>query len=245
MRVLLTRCFATAASLNPVYTYFEIAGRGELSRLVAAAGGVEIEDRQPPKEGYKAYAKSFGFFPKVPLLEHGDVALCQSSAIESYLCDIGSFKDLSPAQRGIDNMFAAVKGEALDKLNPWVFDKNKHRYAPDECPGLLDYYYSFFERQIPDGHDFVLGLGYPTKADCVILQVVDAFAPFGAIRILIDQPYDVAEKFPKLRRVADATKNAPGIKEYLVRSTTFDAEVMGLRSNGIRKPFEWCLNVKS
>ena len=63
-------------------TYFAIAGRGELSRLICAAGEVEFEDKlwDPAfdetggwRQGYKPIGEGFGFPGVLPILEHGEI----------------------------------------------------------------------------------------------------------------------------------------------------------------------------
>jgi len=66
---------------KPTLNYFSICGRGELARLIAAAGEVEIEDKtwSPAfgedgnwRPGYKAIGEACGFPGTMPILEHGD-----------------------------------------------------------------------------------------------------------------------------------------------------------------------------
>ena len=64
---------------NPTLIYFPFGGRGELSRLTAAAGGVELDEAAEAPEGMAS------FFGALPTLKHGEVELCQSQAITSYL----------------------------------------------------------------------------------------------------------------------------------------------------------------
>ena len=64
---------------NPMLIYFPFGGRGELSRLTAAAGGVELDEAAEAPEGMAS------FFGALPTLKHGEVELCQSQAITSYL----------------------------------------------------------------------------------------------------------------------------------------------------------------
>ena len=78
----------------PTLHYFSICGRGELSRLVCAAGGLPFSDAAwaPAfdaeggwRQGYGEIGEGMGFPPTMPVLSHGEFKLFQSQAIESYL----------------------------------------------------------------------------------------------------------------------------------------------------------------
>ena len=69
-------------SAKPVLHYFSICGRGEVARLVCAAGEVDFEDKAwaPAfdetggwRQGYAAIGNEFGFPGVLPVLEHGDM----------------------------------------------------------------------------------------------------------------------------------------------------------------------------
>ena len=75
---------------KPILNYFSICGRGELARLIAAAGEVEIIDKTwaPAfgedgnwRPGYKAIGEARGFPGTMPILEQGDFAIFQVSRI--------------------------------------------------------------------------------------------------------------------------------------------------------------------
>ena len=89
----------------PELIYFPFGGRGELSRLAAAAGGLTLTES----------AENDGsFFGALPVLKHGDVRLCQSQAITSYLASIGpKFTNLTAAQKGVDAMYAGILEDVL------------------------------------------------------------------------------------------------------------------------------------
>ena len=80
---------------NPHLTYAPIAGRAELTRLIAAAGGVTITesanaanfgkpDLSETGESKKNYMSPSG----IVLLQHGDLKISQSGAIEAYMASL-------------------------------------------------------------------------------------------------------------------------------------------------------------
>ena len=86
---------------KPILNYFSICGRGELARLIAAAGEVEIIDKTwaPAfgedgnwRPGYKAIGEARGFPGTMPILEQGDFAIFEVSiCILLLLCNPMSF----------------------------------------------------------------------------------------------------------------------------------------------------------
>ena len=98
---------------------FSICGRGETARLICAAGGIEFEDKAwaPAfddtgnwRQGYQAIGNAFGFPGTMPVLEHGDLKLFETTAIESYLALLSpKYAGLTPAQKGKDMMFQCIK----------------------------------------------------------------------------------------------------------------------------------------
>merc|ERR1711988_955311 len=102
---------AAADASKPCLYYFSLAGRGELIRMIAAVGGLELEDTPVIKDIEKA---SFGSPGTLPCLSHGDLKMAQSFAIEMYIASIAPhFAALTPAQMAIDNMFCKIKGDYL------------------------------------------------------------------------------------------------------------------------------------
>ena len=99
-RLLSTGCVESG---NPCLTYFPIAGRGELAKLIAATGGVKLDvqtldfDIMNADAEYKQVAADAGY-PGcgLPILEHGDLKIVQSQAIQSYLADIAPGEKSSP-----------------------------------------------------------------------------------------------------------------------------------------------------
>ena len=100
------------SSSKPHLIYFPIAGRGEISRMIAVAGGLDIkettsgDDRKPYTDNKAAYGSPSG----LPLLEHGNLKISQSAAIATYLATLApQFAGLTSAHRATDNMFLSIK----------------------------------------------------------------------------------------------------------------------------------------
>ena len=90
--------------------YFPAGGRAELSRTIAAAGGVEIIEGGVPGEGVDK--AEYGSPSGIPLLQHGALKMSQSTAIENYL-SLLAFPDLAPQQRAVDAQFCSIKEDVM------------------------------------------------------------------------------------------------------------------------------------
>lgn len=203
--------------------YFGFAGRGELIRLIAAAGGLEIDEKAELED-----KSPFGSPGTLPCLEHGDLKMAQSSAIEAYIASIAPvYKDLTPAQIAVDTMFACIKEDMLDGYAGLLFEKDaaKKKTIPDDMAKLADKWFPLIENKIPaDG--FIHGLDFPTMGDLALLNIAKAFMPFGALNK--QGEYDVEYKWPKFTHHAGRTGHYPAVAAYLKKSTSMDGNPFGL-----------------
>jgi len=219
---------------EPHLIYAPIAGRAELARLIAAAGGITITESanmanfgspeiQETGESKTNYMSPSG----MPLLQHGDLKISQSGAIEAYLASIAPrYKDLTPQQRAVDHMFIGIKEELLLNGAKAVFttlkeDKDK---AIADVSALFDKWFAVFEDQIP-AEGFIHGLPFPTPADLALLNITIAYMPFGCARKLAE--YDFG-KWKKVVALCDRVKADENVTKYLSGSTYTDANPFGM-----------------
>merc|ERR1712139_601695 len=73
---------------------------------------------------------------------------------------------------------------------------------------------------------FILGLADPTMADLVIINLRDAFMPFGAMKKLTSQ--DPGTKYPKFKAHAERVAAHPSVKAYLDKSTSMAGNPFGI-----------------
>merc|ERR1712187_426552 len=105
---------------KPVLHYFDISGRGELCKLIAAVGGVEIEIVEYPtaanggseadklkagkleSEHTKAATEMGMDGCGLPIVVHGDLKFFQSFAVQSYFASIGpNYPKVTPQQQAV------------------------------------------------------------------------------------------------------------------------------------------------
>jgi len=206
-----------------VFYYFPFAGRGEISRLCAAAGGLKIEEKNfSPQDERAAICKECGAIGTgLPILKHGNnLSMCQSSAIQNYICAIGPrFKDVPMRVRAIDAMYFAHVEDMLAEIGKSGIFGELFGGPPtntDELKSALEKWCKHLESQVPSA-GFIAGQAFPTGSDCVILCLYRGVAPW---KIFFDKSGVNKADFPKLKSLEDRTAQAPGIKEYLERSTS-------------------------
>ena len=158
-------------------TYGPVAGRAELVRLIAAAGGLTLHESAelPAGESKSEYLSPSG----TPLLKHGDLKLSQSGAIEAYLASIApKFSGLTPQQRAIDSMYAGIKEEMLSNCAKALFTTKN---GEDVTKLLDDRWFPLLEASIP-AEGFINGLAFPTVADLVVLNIKTGYGacPFAS-----------------------------------------------------------------
>ena len=201
---------------TPHLIYFPVAGRGELARLIAAAGGLDIKETNAGAERSK-YDKDkakYGSASGLPILEHGDLKISQSAAIECYLADlVPKFAGLTPAQQATEHMFLSIKEDVLAGCAKVIFGDYKN--ATTEIPKHLDKWLPVIEGLLPS-EGFILGLGHPTVADLAVLNMARGYMPFGAA--YKHGKYDYTLKYPKFKALVERTAATPGVSEYLARS---------------------------
>lgn len=219
----------------PKLIYAPLAGRAELARLIAAAGQLKIDDQQnmanfgkPTLEETGESKKNFVSPSGMPLLQHGDLKISQSGAIETYLAAIAPrYKALTAQQRGVDNMYQGIKEELLMNCAKAIFTtkKTSEEQAKKDVNELLDKWLGIFEEQLP-ASGFINGLEFPTAADLALLNITKpGFMPFGAAAKMAG--YDFG-KWSKVKALCDKAAADAGVAEYLKTSTTMAANPMGL-----------------
>lgn len=221
-------------SNSPHLIYLPIAGRAELTRLIAAVGGITITesanaanlgkpDLLETGESKKNYMSPKG----MPLLQHGDLKISQSGAIEAYVASIAPlYKDLTPQQRAVDMMFMGIKEEILANCAKAIFTtqkEDKDKAIADVCT-LFDTWGAVFEDQIP-AEGFIQGLPYPTPADLALLNITISYMPIGSARKLAQ--YDFG-KWKKVMALCERVKADEHVKEYLSASKYTVANPWGM-----------------
>lgn len=223
------RCKASArgsARVKPELIYFDGAGRGQLTRLAFAAGGIEFIDTRIAMEAWPAVkadpesvpAKCFG---SMPCVKHGENLIAQSRATAMYAAELGLWasgrlggESTSEAVNGgIEVMALGAHADLQRAMYACLFgdddskDQGKQQ-LPDSAAKILIGLERILERKGNEGPFFFCADG-PTLADLAVYDAVDS--PFPGLRNLgID-----LEPYPKVRAVAEAVAKDPVVASYL------------------------------
>ena len=209
----------SAAEERIILHYFTIAGRGELSKLIAAVGGVELTvvnyvwDLVDPNAEYKRTVQALGFEGfGLPLLQHGEFVIAQSGAIQDYLARIAkSYPRLTAQQQAIDDLFSHTLEGAHAVAAKVVFKVGSSAtLAPrlDKLMGLLNNY-------VPET-GFVHGCETPTKADLSVLVLLESTFTFGAAaRMDKLSPHRGRKRYHRLWRLVERVEAHPRVRAYL------------------------------
>lgn len=206
-----------AEQATPVLYYMPIAARGELIRLCAAVGGLKMDEASEKPEDIASFGSPSG----VPVLQHGDLKMSQSLAIESYVASAAPrFADLTIAQRAKDMQFACIKEDLITGLAKVLFGDK----SPEAIKEVMAKWFPVIEGLLPDS-GFVNGLAFPTMADLALVVMADGYMPFGAAYKIAGQDTTHYAKFTA--HVANV-KAFPAVAEYLASSTTMTNNPWGL-----------------
>ena len=231
------KCFGppTEGAPAPTLHYFALCGRGECARLICAAGELEFNDEcfAPAfdesggfRAGYAEIGEKLGLPGSLPILEHGDLKLFQTAAIESYLASIApKFKGLTPAMRAKDFMFAQVKEDINAATGNMLFKK----ITAEELTPIAEKAFGVLESLLPD-EGFVNALAFPTVADLAVLVIAQGVMPFQAALKMAGWDWAATGKYPKIARVAEAAAAYAPVAAFLEASEhgTLKADPFGI-----------------
>ena len=175
---------------------------------------------------YAAIGNAHGFPGTMPILEHGEVNLFQHNAIESYLASIApKFKDLTPAQKATDLMFALTKADINSQAESLLFQK----ITKEDLVPMMDKTLPMIEGLLPDS-GFINGLSFPTVADLAVMVVAQGCMPFQAAMTMAGCPIWDGAKYPKMGRIAKETMSYPPVAAFLAKSEhkTLKADPFGI-----------------
>lgn len=212
------------ATSKPILYYMPIAARGEVPRMVAKMGGLEIEEKHEVTDEMK---KACGSPGSLPILVHDDLKISQSHAIVAYLLTIApKFKCLTPAQRAKDLQLNAIMDDVMSELaskilfNPKM--KEDPEYAPAEIPKIAAKWFPILEEILPS-EGFINGLPYPTAADFAMVNLLKGFTPFAACWKM-----GKVEPDSKLKALVERTAAVPEVKDWLENSKFLAGNPFGL-----------------
>ena len=218
-------------------TYFSICGRGEVARLIAAGGELKIVDNAlaPAFDAsggwnqelkYKEMGAAMGFPGVLPILEHDDLKIYQTTAIESYLAAISpKYSGLTPKQKAMDEMFLLIKSDINGTTESLLFKK----IDGETLTAAMDKFYPLVEGLLPEGGAYINGLDFPTPGDIAVMVTAMGCMPFRAApQVAGCAP--TADKYPKMMALAAKVAAYGPIAAFLAASEhkTLKADPFGI-----------------
>jgi glutathione S-transferase len=192
--------------------YFPISARGEVSRMICKAGGLEIED-SPDASGEDL--ASYGSPSGLPILKHGELKINQSIAIQTYLASIApKYANLTPKERAKDNQFMCINEDFISTCSPPIFTEAKDFTTQIPAATKL---FGLLEGLVPES-GFINGLEFPTAADFCVVHIFYGYMPIGAFAK--HASFDLG-KYPKAKALAERTKNAIGYDAATMTNAAF------------------------
>ena len=212
---------------KPTLHYFDVNGRGEVSKMVAAVGGVEIDVVEYPFEANgasasdklkagpmeSAHTKAATAMDMegcgLPIIVHGDLKINQSFACQNYLASIGpKYPKVTPKQKALDDMFMGYLEDIMGLAAGVILSEGDGALVPVFMSKTL----TTLSKHIP-ASGFVHGLSTPTIADICVLVLTQALIPFGAT--LGEGAAETYGKFPEAVALGERTAAFPAIAKFL------------------------------
>jgi len=214
---------------KPTLHYFDVSGRGELSKLICAIGGVEIDVTEYPFEANgatvadklkagkmeSAHTKAATEMGMpgcgLPIVVHDDLKFNQSMAVQDYFVGLGQEKNypkVTPQQKAVDDMFEGALEDIMGLAAGVILSGGDAANVPIYMARILTHLSKYIKPE-----QFVHGLASPTKADCVVLVLTQALIPFGAT--LGEGAAECYGKFPEAVALGERTAAFPAVATYL------------------------------
>ena len=96
--------------------------------------------------------------------------------------------------------------------------------AKSDIITLFDKWFEIFEERVPN-HGYILCKPYPTPADLALLNITEAYMPFGSAAKLAG--YDFG-KWKKVKALCDRVAGDIGVSMYLKDSQYMKANPFGM-----------------
>ncbi|GFR86143.1 glutathione S-transferase [Elysia marginata] len=194
---------------KPKMTYFKYRGRGELSRLVMAAAGKELEQNIVDVPSWLKI-KPTTFFQRVPFIEIDGEEYHQGNAIATYLArENGLYGETNLECLMIDQVVQLKEDLLLEEIKTFVgSDEGKDQAAKDLRETVYPRIMQIFDKLIkqnPAKSGFLIG-DKMTLADLAILE---------ASQSCFQSNPRFLSSFPDLMRLREKVAAADGVRQYL------------------------------
>ncbi|XP_012935065.1 probable glutathione S-transferase 7 [Aplysia californica] len=190
------------------FTYFNVKGRGELSRLVLAAAGKEYEDCRFAIGDWPKY-KDATPFGQTPTLEVDGKLFAQSTAIATFLAREFGFHGKTNLESLEVDQWVNLNQDFLSEVGKGMLEKDAEKKAEiwknfkeTVSPRFLQYYEDGLKQ---NGTGYLVG-DRLTLADLVVFDMVTG---------VVDNRICGLENFPLIKALVDKVGAVEGIKTWM------------------------------
>lgn len=198
-------------------TYFNARGRGEISRLVFAYGGIAYEDNRIEFSEWPAL-KAKTPFGGLPVLEVDGEMFGQGIAINAYAAQAAGCYGASPLEKLKIDSVALAREDMLTAITKWHFeqDEEKKKVEGGKLFGeIIPMYlekFNQFVKENPKKSGYMVGSKL-SLADIVMVE---------ATQMLVEQDAGALDKYPELKALREKVVNTKGIKDYMAKRPKTD-----------------------
>jgi glutathione S-transferase len=194
-------------------TYFPGRGRLEPTRLMLELASAKYEVRDVSLEEWvtpacKEWVREHTPFGQLPMLEDGELTLCQSMAINRYVArKLGLHGDTVSEAARVDEVSETAQELLLDVAKfHWDPQFKERRPEHREATGAkLERLDAYFGRRGAGAERWVLPDRY-TMADALMAYALESVMPLHP---------GLLEGFPRLHRAMTAFFSADGVRDYV------------------------------
>jgi len=211
------RDYKSAMAPQIKLTYFNARGRGEITRLCLAAGGVKYEDNRIEFADWPALKEKTPY-GGLPLLEVDGAPYGQGIAIAAYAATLAGCYGSSPEEKLKIDSIALYREDVLIETTKWFFeaDEKKKEEASKKLfgetfPKFLDTLTKFLKEN-PKNSGFIVG-SKMSLADLVFVEGVQG---------MYEQDEKCLDGHPDLKKLREKVVSSKGIKEYLAKRPKTD-----------------------
>ncbi|CAG0890308.1 unnamed protein product [Darwinula stevensoni] len=194
--------------------YFDVAGRGEVIRLLLHQSGVEFEDHRITRDEWPNLKLEMPF-GQIPVLQvftdEGTKVLAQSNAIARFIARSHGMDGKDTWESAQCDMLVDVMGDMQDLFIKWRFSSEEEKEA--NKTKLFDSVPLFFTRMVkfiennPSKSGYLVGSEL-TWPDVYLAQSLD---------VLKGVEPNVALAHPKIQELQEKVWSQPRIKAYLTK----------------------------
>ncbi|XP_065198564.1 hematopoietic prostaglandin D synthase-like [Sycon ciliatum] len=196
-------------------TYFDLAGRGQITRHLFCLGGIEFEDKRVGGESWMAIKDSCPL-KQLPILDvQGMDTLCQSSAIERFVAREANLLGSGSTEMATIDQIHTTLGDIVGLVIPFYFGEVSKDAEKKEALRVtlvndkLPVFFAFFNKKLEANNG---GDGFFVGSSVSLADV--AWANIAGFFKGIDTDGKFTAEYPKLYALVERVMELPAVKAF-------------------------------